>query len=272
MRSALRAIDGSPAWASERNCGRNLTTRTPHEALADHGWRCAVAAARSGGVQDIESAKSRAEVAVDAMARFDRPAPRRKRDRDALARRRSEVLRDAGVGALVVANRQGGQTLKQAAGFVSALYGLAISATTAREWSERWVGVQRRLGVEPSPVPSSGKTRRVACAVRRRGGAEDKLAATRESLAYKAAQAGVAPQEIPQAAGATMRGDPAADIQSEGAQAAAAERLGKVLEAQATVQALMPWPSDIVVSEAELRRLGKGWREHARSLRSSGRS
>ncbi len=253
----------------ERNCGRANGMRTPDEALADHGWRCAVVVARSAGAPDIASAERLVNVTVEAMARFDRPAPRRKRDRDALSRRRFLVLHDVGVGALVVANRQGGQTLKQAASFVSALYGLAIPPTTAREWSLRWVGLQRRLGVEPPPVPSSSEAWRIGRAASRRSQAEAKLAATRESLARKAARAGSTAQEIPNKVAAAMRGDPASGIQSDDTQALAAERLGKVLETQAAVRALMSPPSDIVVSEVELRRLGQRWGKHASSLRSS---
>ncbi len=261
------------AHRPERNCGRDQTTRTPdarHEALADHGWRCAVVAARSAGAPDIAAAERLVNVTVEAMARFDRPAPRRKRDRDALSRRQFLVLRDVGAGALVVANRQGGHTLKQAASLVSALYGLAIPPTTAREWSLRWIGLQRQLGVEPSTAPSSHEARRVDRAARRRDRAEDDLARMRRSLADKAGRVGVAAQQIPNVVAAAMRGDPASGIQGDRTQAVAAERLGKLLEAQASVQALMPLTSAIVESEVELRRLGKGWCKYASLLRSPG--
>jgi hypothetical protein len=256
-------IHRSLAHRSERNCGHASGAPTPDEALADHGWRCAVVVARAACAWEISSAERLVNATIDAMARYDRPAPRRKRDRDALSRRRSLVLRDIGGGALIVANRRGGQTLESAARLVSALYGFNIPPTTASDWSLRWMKLQRDLGVEPPPVPSSGEAWRVARATAQRDRAEAELAATRESLAHKAERDGATAQEIPNKVAAAMRGDPASRIQSDDTQALAAKRLGKVLEAQAAVQALVPPPSDIVESEVELRRLGQRWGKHA---------
>jgi hypothetical protein len=179
------------------------------------------------------------------------------------------LLRDIGAGALLVANRQQGQTLKGAVRTLSLLYGLKIPPTTAREWSLRWVKLQQQLGVEPARVPSKQEARRTRLDARRRDRVEADLEETRRSLAYRAMRAGVAAQDVPRAVAAMMRGDPVPSVASKRAsQAVAAERLGKVLEAQARVQELSPPASDIVVSEVELRRLGRGWRERARSLRS----
>ncbi len=250
----------SLAHGSERNCGRAAGTRSPDEALADHGWRCAISVARAVGTLEIASATRLVDAAVDAMARFDRPVPGRKRDREALARRRFLVLRDAGAGALIVANRQLGHTLRSASSVVSALYGLGLSPTTGSDWSQRWVELQQRLGATPSPIPTSGDARRLASAARRRDRAEADFMAMREPLRYKAERAGVVAQEIPQVVAGAMRGDPDNAIRSSHTEDLAAERLAKVLEAQASIEALNPTTSDIVVGEVELRRLAQGWR------------
>lgn len=260
------------AHGSERNCGRAAGTRSPDEALADHGWRCAISVARAVGAPEIASATRLADAAVDAMARFDRPAPRRKRDREALAGRRFLVLRDAGAGALIVANRQAGHTLESASSVVSALYGLGLSPTTGREWSLRWLELQRQLGAAPSPIPASGEARQLASATRRRDRAEADFAAMRESLKGKAERAGVVAQEIPQVVTGAMRGDPAVVIRSSRTEELAAVRLAKVLEAQASVEALHPTTSDRAVGEVELRRLAQGWRAVARARAGANRT